>query len=313
MEKEEDEDARARLDQEFDSIRGLLLDDMGTSSAGGDSIPLGRAPPISMQEKPVVEQDDQVYDQFVRELAFDKRSKPKDRTKTEDELALEEKEALEAAERMRVRRMMGMRDDSEDEEDGRKGRKWKRKRERGADDLDDDFVDDDEMLAGIGAGLVSEHEQKEENGSGEVSSDYYEKDPADEDHKHGEDDGELDLGNRAYGINDDLRLLPSRRSSKNRNESVKSTNLPFTFPCPASHDEFLTILENLNDGDISTVVQRIRALHHPSLSKDNPAKLQVRVSLLQGSHLLIYSHRVLLAFLLIIFFTLPLRLRRDSL
>ena len=38
----------------------------------------------------------------VRELAFDKGSKPKDRTKTEEELALEEKEALEKVERTRM-------------------------------------------------------------------------------------------------------------------------------------------------------------------------------------------------------------------
>ena len=52
------------------------------------------------------------YDQHVRELALDKRAKPKDRTKTEEELALEAKEALEKAERKRLQRMMGEDDES---------------------------------------------------------------------------------------------------------------------------------------------------------------------------------------------------------
>ena len=36
-----------------------------------------------------MDEKDQEYDQFVRELAFEKRAKPKDRTKTEEEIALE--------------------------------------------------------------------------------------------------------------------------------------------------------------------------------------------------------------------------------
>jgi nucleolar protein 14 len=54
----------------------------------------------------------------VRELVFDQRSKPKDRTKTEEELALEAKIALEKAERQRIRRMNGEDDDESSEERG---------------------------------------------------------------------------------------------------------------------------------------------------------------------------------------------------
>jgi nucleolar protein 14 len=40
------------------------------------------------------DEDTMDYDKQVRELAFDKRAKPKDRTKTEEELALEQKRRL---------------------------------------------------------------------------------------------------------------------------------------------------------------------------------------------------------------------------
>ena len=90
--------------------------------------------------------DDGDYDQRVRELAFDKRSKPKDRTKTEEELALEEKEAFETAERRRQRRMLGQNDSDSEEEGTKKG-----KRKRGADDLD--LEEGSGEWSGLGAGL----------------------------------------------------------------------------------------------------------------------------------------------------------------
>src|SRR5258706_5271104 len=105
------------------------------------------------------------YDQLVRELVFDKRSQPKDRTKTEEEIAQEEKEALEKAERARLRRMMGEEDEETDEEGERS------KRPPSRDDLDDDFMeeDKDEGWAGIGTGLkvagVPQASDDEEDGN----------------------------------------------------------------------------------------------------------------------------------------------------
>ena len=67
----------------MDDIRGLLFDN-----------------PIDVASSSVTNQTqhgDKDYDQHVRELALDKRAQPKDRAKTEEELALEAKEALENA------------------------------------------------------------------------------------------------------------------------------------------------------------------------------------------------------------------------
>lgn len=261
MEKEEDENTRFQLDEEFNSIRGLLFDGAGPSTTGSNSVPLGRARPLPTQDSPMVQQGDQEYDQFVRELAFDKRAKPKDRTKTEEELALEEKEALEKAERARVRRMMGIEDESEDDEERQRSRK--RKRERGGDDLEDDFIgeDDENVFTGIGAGLVGEKEDEDEDVSG-----------FDSDEHATNSSGEIP---KSLENDDDVLLLSSRKREK---EKEKDQDLPFTFPCPTSHEDFLTIVENIDDRDVPTVVQRIRSLHHPSLSKDNPARLQVRLT-----------------------------------
>ena len=51
--------------------------------------------------------------------------------------------------------------------------------------------------------------------------------------------------------------------------SVTATKLPFTFPCPATHDELLTVLEDhqIDPKHIPIVIKRIRTLHHPSLAR----------------------------------------------
>jgi nucleolar protein 14 len=66
----------------MDDIRALLL--------GAGKMHEERKAAIARQS------DD--YDQAVREFKFDKRSQPTDRTKTEEEIALEEKEKLEKLE-----------------------------------------------------------------------------------------------------------------------------------------------------------------------------------------------------------------------
>lgn len=162
MKRGEEDNVRHELDDQFASLRDLIFAP-DPSTSGSNSVPLGaretgfKAPPAAdgpaaaaaAAATPAAGEDvESAYDQYVRELAFDKRAKAKDRTKTEEELALEAKEALEMAERRRRKRMMGL-DDGSDEEDG--GAKGKGK--RGADDLADDF--DEEGVRdydGLGAG-----------------------------------------------------------------------------------------------------------------------------------------------------------------
>ena len=249
---------------EFDSLRDLLYapdpsstDAVSTSHdhAGSASIP---------QLAPELHDVD--YDQHVRELVYEKRAKPKDRTKTEEELALEEKEALEKAERRRRKRMLGL-EESESEDEGNS----RRKRKRGGDDLEDDF--DGPELSGLGPGLdegekVEQASEGEERDCGESSEDDDDEgdDPESTD---GPDISEAEDG-------DQEELVQSRKVGERRLSSPKpSKELPFTFSCPSSHAEFLDIIDDVEDQDVPTVVHRIRALHHTSLAPENKFKLQV--------------------------------------
>ncbi|KAG1883030.1 nucleolar protein 14 [Suillus subluteus] len=304
LEKVQEENIRHQLDEDFDSLRSLLfapdaqITDSNVASLGGS----GNQPDIS-----AVDIDEQMdYDRQVRELAFDQRAKPKDRTKTEDELALEEKEALEKAERQRRRRMLG--EDGEHSDDDGKNH-GKRKRERGGDDLEDDFVGDGSW-GGIGLGLgevgindqaVAEDNSEEEDvdeGVGEDEEDDSEDEGVDEDEEtDGEDENsevevgsEPSLGSEAGsapgGEFDDITT--SQKSAKLKPPGVRH-ELPFTFPCPESHEEFLEIIGEIDDTDLPVVVQRIRTLHHPSLSPENKVKLQNLTSVLVDHVLYITS------------------------
>ena len=55
---------------------------------------------MEIENKPEPKQDEKYeeYDRIVRELAFEKRARPTDRTKSEEEIALEEKNKLEKLE-----------------------------------------------------------------------------------------------------------------------------------------------------------------------------------------------------------------------
>jgi nucleolar protein 14 len=254
--QEEANDIRHQLDRELDTIRNLLSAPDLVSGA----IEKGVGSPAVGASR---EDDDQQYDQFVRELVFDHRSKPKDRTKTEEELALEAKIALEKAERRRIRRMNG--EDDDESSDGENPRK--RRRFIGGDDLEDDFsgVDDSEML---GVGLKSDLDGASDDSNSE----------------HNGSDNEY--GTSEDGASEEHDPAPPRSSlpgsvtdptfgKRSRGGPTSSNELPYTFPCPSSHDEFLDLIGDLTDQDSLTVIERIRTLHHPSLSPENLSKLQV--------------------------------------
>ncbi|KAF9380341.1 nucleolar complex protein 14 [Podila verticillata] len=158
-EKEEMDDITKELDDELEDIRGLL----GFSDQAAEERRPKRAPLPSQkssaaraldrmadEEKERLKADkesgildqgfDDSYDKHIRELAFDRRAKPQDRMKTEEEIAQEEVEKLEKAEKARKRRMEGLAEDEEEKE--MSGFKKRRKAAPAADDLDDDFAEE---------------------------------------------------------------------------------------------------------------------------------------------------------------------------
>ena len=267
MEKEQEESMRHELDQDFDSLRTLLYAPDPSSMTDDTSAKLPAVTPAN-------DEDSMDYDKQVRELAFDKRANPKDRTKTEEELALEQKEALEKAEKQRRLRMLGQDEGGTDDEDT-SGRR--RKHPRGGDDLDDDFME--ESFDGLGVGLGMElggnaSESDEEDGGGVNDSDEEPSDEGSDLDGFGEDN-QLSSAEESDLEEEETTETRTKRKTRSSQTLEATQELPYTFPAPKGHDEFLEILQGLPDSDVPTVVQRIRTLYHHSLGPENKLKLQV--------------------------------------
>ena len=248
------------------------------------------------------------YDQYVRSLAFDRRAKPKDRTKTEEETAKEEAEKLQEAETARLKRMRGEVDEdgSEDEEEqGRRGKRGKKSAKRApeGDDLDDDFdeayngakefglgggLGDQEDKEMVNMGTDSEDEgDEEEEGDSDEETDEQDEDEDDDlddlgddldDLEEDDEDVEEEMSQEASDIESDPVTTKAARktnsSTKARPTTSTKKELPYTFKCPESMEDWVDLTQDLDDEQVETVVKRIRTLYHPSLGEGNKERLQ---------------------------------------
>jgi nucleolar protein 14 len=119
--KEDDDDLRAELDRGLPEFYEALRNQQVPTKPSrlreaADSDPTmnpDRAALLSGKDR---EDADKEYNERVRQMAMDMRSKPTDRTKTEEEKVAEEAEKLRDLERKRLKRMRGE-PESSDEED----------------------------------------------------------------------------------------------------------------------------------------------------------------------------------------------------
>jgi len=298
--KEDDEDEREKLDAgmgELWALLGARQPSRTGAASGANNEPLGGEEAPS-NEKPVISRPSDEnkelrkeveYDQAVREMMFDKRSKPADRTKTEDEKAVEESERLKKLEDARQRRMRG--EESEEEENA-----------NGADAMDEDRGwEEEERITeaaayGLGDGIPGAvHPAMPEgnpedylDGDYEVSEDGYvdvdEDGMVDGDVNISDDEDDSAAGSDAEADSEEedflASVLPSsgvpRKAGDPKEETARDERLAFTFLCPQTHKEMLDAVKNIAVEDTPTVVQRIRILHHAKLATENKTKLQVK-------------------------------------
>lgn len=301
--EEEDQDESATLEEtaaipdEPQVDRDLLAQLLKGSSGNDEAEP-------AQKEANAPEEPPDAYDQAVKELTFERRVRPTDRLKTEDERIHEAAEALKAAEESRQRRMRGEADEEEAPQRSRASGM------PGADDLDD-F---DLGATDLGQGLQAEGADDMEGGVfslGRASDDEEddEEDEEEDDDSDDDDEGEEDEEEGSEAESDLAAELeeedePEFSGSENEQDLVQSSSskrtkaqlsatpksegdkMGFVFPCPDSHAEFLDILaESPSAASLGTVIDRIRTLHHPKLAAGNNEKLAVSVNMascLQG-------------------------------
>ncbi|POR38253.1 Putative nucleolar complex protein 14 [Tolypocladium paradoxum] len=277
--KDDDDELRAELDKGLRDIQVLLSSSAKNAKSQGNEEAL--ASTIAGTDRDAFEKN---YDLQVKRLAQDKRAQPADRTKTEDEKAEAESKRLKELEDKRQRRMMGeeVSDSDDDDEDKKKDatrpddedaqgdeddfglgdgiRARPTATELGFDD-EDDFVIDNNLVAS-GSDLELEDSDEESDDDGDVEGEH---------HEDEEDEFTKGLLNEEEARNPMFKAESSTKTSALQRPDDQG--LPYTFLCPQSCEEFVSITATYPSNNLPTIIQRIRALYHPKLDSKNKERL----------------------------------------
>ena len=272
--KEDDDDLRAELDKGLPDLYALMRRDFEPREQSSQPKPQeasmnpDRAALLNGKDR---SQADKEYDELLRQMAFDQRSKPTERTLTEEERLRRDAERLQELEEKRLRRMTGKQSDDEEHDTGEgadftagedeegpsvtfnlgKGLSERSQRPQlDVEDEDEFFVED---IVADNPDLVLSREESEEQSTAEFSDE-------EEDEFVREVFSKEEAGRIKHGSEEEQKL---------------HGDLAYTYSCPLSHRELLVIMEGLPVASTPTVVQRIRALYHPKLHIENKAKLAV--------------------------------------
>ncbi|KAJ4422130.1 nucleolar complex protein 14 [Gnomoniopsis sp. IMI 355080] len=287
--KEDDEDLRLALDKETSDIRRLLMSKNRTKELEQQQLDSKTAASAGV-DKDAFEKD---YDLAVRKMVADKRAKPTTRTKTEEQIVEEQSKRLRELEDKRMRRMRGEEvSDSEDEVN-----EEEEDENADSDDAEEDerpaveFVRDEggEADFGLGKGIKMRPTAAElgfddeddfliDDGLVASGSDFEELDDdafdeSDQDEAADADEDEDDEFTKGLLTETETKDAIFNESKKDQAGGQTEDGLPYTFPCPQSHAEFLEVLKGIPLQKLPTVVQRIRALYHPKLLSTNKEKL----------------------------------------
>ena len=273
--KEDDDDLRAELDKGLPEFMQSIRDYRNAQSSNLNTKTSinphpARAALMAGQERYEVDFE---YNEKVRQMAQDPRSKPSGRTRTDEEIADERATRLRELEEERMRRMRG---DAEPSEAGVEPE----------DEPSEDLIEDDANAFGLSQTLNGTGDASVLDVEGEddfvldddliANDSEIESYTSDEEASPGasgqlQDDGDDDFINGIV-----LPLAGSHGPEQvSRLADPPSDTLSFTYKCPTTHSELLDITRAIDVKDTPTVVQRIRALHHPKLDATNKEKLEV--------------------------------------
>lgn len=210
------------------------------------------------------EEEEEEYEQQVRMLAFDRRAKPSDRTKTEEEIAREKAAKLQDLERKRIARMNGEiseDDESESEEEAISNTKADQP-EYGNEDIEINDASAFGLKADLNEGKLSDEEEEDDDLNGNYEVD-------DEFHQFSEDEEATELPTDKLS-----------RSVEKEKKGISSSKTAFTFNSPEDVSDLINIFAKSPASEYPVIVERILTLYHPSLDKDNKEKNSVFANVL---------------------------------
>ena len=279
--KEDDDDLLEQLDMGMDDVLSLLRNHKMPVFPPSRAVPEvpanGAEPMINPERQKLLDgmdraQVDREYDVRLKQLAQDAKAKPSDRTKTDEEKVRDEAERLKNLEERRLQRMKG-----EDVDEPRE-------RDDGA-DLDaidgSDLVDDEAAefgLAQVDKPIMAERESQlvlEDEDEFALDDDLIASGSDIElsDDESVCEDAEPTTNGTGTNLEDEeeefvkgiLGDIPQESGAP----KVNGAALAYTYPCPSSHAELLEVIKDIPLEQLPTIIQRIRALYHPSLKAGN--------------------------------------------
>ena len=296
--RELDVEETEQLDKELAGLLAIIKQEPRSKSGfGRQTLPPNAQSAETTTISRLDQSRDQIYDRQLKEMALDRRSKPTERTKTEEEKAVEEANRLRLLEDQRLRRMKGD-DDADQNEDLADGAIEKsngqildpndagefgfgpgvaetRNQQITSLEDEDDFLLESGLIASDDAegelsdsemGLRSEEDSVELNGVIDVDAEFI-------------DGMETGLSHDEGGLHADNRL------------HADNNGIPFVYPCPQNHGELLEVIKDLPVEKIPVVIQRIRTLYSADLKSENKAKLGLFATVLV-EHLVYLSNQI---------------------
>ena len=223
-------------------------------------------------------QADKEYDQRLRQMQYDQRSKPTVRTLTEVEKAEQEAQRLKEMEERRIQRMKGPQESDEDNEI----------RPGAADNVDRQGEDDDQDQFGLGTGIGKDDGLRqplefEDEDDFLIEDDLIASGSDVEISEVDEPAEDAGLDDADGGMEDDFGKDLMTAADMTRSDFQTKTNvnplissekaLAYTYTCPQSHEELQEITKDIPIETLPTVVQRIRVLHSVNIAEGNKQKL----------------------------------------
>lgn len=281
--KEDDDDLRAELDKGLPDIFALLQGVPRVPTPA--SKPVDASAAINPDRAALLNgkdrsQADKEYDERLRQMAFDQRAKPTERTIKEEERLQLEVQRLNELENKRLRRMRGDPNDSDEEEV--MGKENLLGNEDTNEQINDNF--------GLGSGIMDQNEISklgfEDEDDFIIENNLI---ASDIDEPFSENESDNDQNDKPKEENEDdefvqglLTINDSGRDGLNLSDAQSerlhpsnTENLAYTYSCPESHQDWLQMTKDIPIHNLATVIQRIRALYHPKLHSDNKSKLGI--------------------------------------
>lgn len=196
---------------------------------------------------------DEDYEQQVKSLAFERRGVAADRTKTEDEIALEKAEKLKKLEAQRLARMNGEEIDEEMEVSESES------------DADGDDINDAKEF-GFNSNL--DEEEKEEGSESDKNEE--------DDDDNNSLDGNLEIDDEFQQIDSDEEQeekVKIKKADAGSKKGESKDGIAYTFDMPESVADLLDIFGQYPAQQQPVIVDRILTLYHPRLDPENKEKI----------------------------------------